>query len=435
LVGIALISSPAVAQSAPSAREHFAHGIELVQSGDLDSGTAEFEEAYRISPNYLVLYNLGQAYVALGKPVEAVRAFTEYLELGGTKVPKARRQEVEDLVRLSSKRIGSASLSVEPSGGEVFVDGRSLGEAPLGEPVALIVGTHSVSVAAAGYEPFITSMEILPGKTTALAIHLRPETPPASPTIGQLVVTSAIPDARITLDGALVSIGAPDPLLLATGHHEIRCERDGYLTWSTSAEVSTQGVAHATCNLVPIANLSASQAGILVLAIDETRAEVRIDGRQTGTTVRLPHGSHTVSISRTGFKDWTHRVSVQPGFPLTLKVHLRPTPAHEAELSEAARSRRNWAYLIGGAGLSIVGASAVLYANNSSRYAAWERDDSALSSDIQNEHWNPTLSTRAGELQSRAVSIQERDDLALGLGVVGGALVGYAVVSWLQAQN
>ena len=45
------------------------------------------------------------------------------------------------------------------------------------------------------------------------------------------------------------------------------------------------------------------------------------------------------------------------------------------------------------------------------------------------------MSARAAGLEQRAVTIQARDDLALGLGVLASALLSYAVVSWLGSDD
>src|SRR6186997_3263906 len=115
-----VICSTAQAQPTSSARAHFTQGVEQAQLGDFESASANFEEAYRLSPHYAVLYNLGQAYAALGKSIEAVRAFEMYLESGGQKILPERQTEVRQLILLSKKRVGYVAFEIEPSGAKLF---------------------------------------------------------------------------------------------------------------------------------------------------------------------------------------------------------------------------------------------------------------------------------------------------------------------------
>src|SRR5882724_11195271 len=98
LCGVLLVCGRALSQPAESAREHYAQGLKFVERGELDAAAVEFEAAYRVNPNYLVQYNLGQAYLALGRPVLALAAFETYLQVGGSNIPLTRRRQVEDLI-------------------------------------------------------------------------------------------------------------------------------------------------------------------------------------------------------------------------------------------------------------------------------------------------------------------------------------------------
>lgn len=49
---------------------------------------------------------------------------------------------------------GALELSVAPAGSEVFIDGRPVGKAPLGQPLRLTAGLHEVEVRAPGADPY-----------------------------------------------------------------------------------------------------------------------------------------------------------------------------------------------------------------------------------------------------------------------------------------
>jgi len=99
-LGVALLAvlaaGPARADDPRSdARAHYAKGLELAAQHGYEGALREFNEAYAISPQYAVLYNIGQAHVALGHTALAIDALTRYLRDGGDRVSPERRAEVE----------------------------------------------------------------------------------------------------------------------------------------------------------------------------------------------------------------------------------------------------------------------------------------------------------------------------------------------------
>ena len=52
------------------ARAHYAKGLELASQNGYEGALREFNTAYAISPQFAVLFNIGQAHIALGHTVE-----------------------------------------------------------------------------------------------------------------------------------------------------------------------------------------------------------------------------------------------------------------------------------------------------------------------------------------------------------------------------
>lgn len=88
------------------ARSHFNRGIELAKTGSYESALAEFEQAYRISPHFSVLYNIGQAALALDRPQLAIETLRRYLAEGGEQIEPARRAEVASTIATELERSG-----------------------------------------------------------------------------------------------------------------------------------------------------------------------------------------------------------------------------------------------------------------------------------------------------------------------------------------
>lgn len=428
------VSRPATAQTASDARERFAHGLELAQKGQLESAAVEFEAAYRISPNFAVLYNLGQAYLALGKAVEAVNAFEQYLKLGAGKIAPARQSYVEELVRTARRRIGTVKFELAPNDAELFIDGS---KRDASQALPLLAGVHGVTVTSVGHQPFVGRVDVKGSDEQVVRLTL--DALPAPECLlenkGLIALACSVPATHLLVDGVEQTGAPPESLSLPVGQHEIAWVREGYAGAPQRVEVSTDQLAHATCSLRPLAKLSLAESGYLMLHVDPPHGQVQIDDISARMTEKLPRGVHRIRVHHEGFEDFQASVTVEPGATKTVDVRLRPTAVHAEELRRAARARRNWSYVIGGAGLAFAGVGTALLVDDTSRYDEWRRDRDSLSAAIAAEQWSPTLNRRANELQSRAATIQRRDDIALGLSAVGGALIAYAVGAWLAAHS
>jgi hypothetical protein len=130
------------------ARQHFARGIELANAGLFKDAIAELRRAYEIRPHFAVLYNIAEAYVALGDAASAVQTFRRYLAEGGADVPPERRAKVDAAIRAQSEHTGLIMIRVKPAGAEVRIDGVPVDAAALGAPVRVNLGARVVSATA-----------------------------------------------------------------------------------------------------------------------------------------------------------------------------------------------------------------------------------------------------------------------------------------------
>ena len=155
-----------------SAREHFERGYALSQSGAFEQALDEFKLAYAASPNFSVLFNLGQAYGALGRPVEAARTLQRYLDLGGGNIDAEQRRRTNELVERYRRRIGRIAVTGLPSGAVVSLDGEDQGMAPLAAPLEASTGRHAVSIRALGYQPLVRAVDVKAGEVAEVALTL-----------------------------------------------------------------------------------------------------------------------------------------------------------------------------------------------------------------------------------------------------------------------
>ena len=112
----------------------------------------EFQRSYDLTKHFSVLYNIGQVYVSLAKPVEAIAAYEGYLVGGGKNIPKARRAEVEKEIARQKARIATLVFHILPDGATVRMDGNDIGKTPLAQPLSVGIGEHVVSATADGHQ-------------------------------------------------------------------------------------------------------------------------------------------------------------------------------------------------------------------------------------------------------------------------------------------
>jgi hypothetical protein len=95
------------------ARAHYARGLELGAQNGYEGALREFNEAYAVSPQFAVLYNIGQAHIALGQPAQAIEALSRYLKDGGDRIPAPRRTQVQIQIAVLRSQLPNPNLSPE----------------------------------------------------------------------------------------------------------------------------------------------------------------------------------------------------------------------------------------------------------------------------------------------------------------------------------
>jgi tetratricopeptide (TPR) repeat protein len=207
IVGLLLVAGEAAyaQETTPEARArvHFQQGVEAVQRGELTRATEHFEAAQALSPNPVVLYNLGQTYSALGRPVEAEAALQRYLASEPRPTDPKRIKAVEDLIAFNERRIGSVLVELTPADATLEVDGSKV-VLPPPRRIRLAAGRHVLVANKPDFKPAIANVDVSAGAEARTQLELEPLPAPGSEP------TSAEPSAA----GAAVAradVPAPAP--------------------------------------------------------------------------------------------------------------------------------------------------------------------------------------------------------------------------------
>jgi hypothetical protein len=417
-----------------AARSHFKRGLVLAQKGELADAVTAFEDAYRTSPHFQVLYNLGQAYAAIGRSPEAVKTLERYLSEGDTRIPPHRREAVADLVRQQRARLGRIEIELSPSGSELIVDGTSLGSGPF-EPLELTSGKHVVAARSERHRPDAETIDVRPGTTERVTLKLVPDAPPASEPVGQVFVHCKVPGVRVVVDASVKGVTPLEaPLVLPTRSLSFAFERDGYRPFSTTVQLKDAEVRKVECNVVPDGATPREKSGSLQIHSSEQGANVLLDERPYKGEL-VPYGPHTLLVQKDGYRPHRQTILVTGGRRRTLSVLLEPTPARRQSMERERRTRLTWAAGLGLGGAALGGASGITYAWNAGRYRDWQADVSDYEADLAQGGGGADAVARGGALRERATSIQRADDVALAMALGATSMIVTAAVLWLTTPD
>ncbi|HEY4186995.1 MAG TPA: PEGA domain-containing protein [Polyangia bacterium] len=352
-------AAPVDATAKAEARERFDRGLGLFEKGENAAALAEFKRAFELIPNPVVLYNMGLVYAAMNRPVEATDALDRFLEGTKEKPASEQRRQAQKVRAEQAARIARLQV-VTDHPASVEVDGVEAGRTPLGEPLRLVSGAHTITALAPGYQPSRREVTLAGQVTETVTMALLPtETATA-----HLVITTPLPGATVWLNDKLVGT-TPLPASVAVPPGEVRVElrRDGYRTASRSLHVDVG--ASAKVDLTLDEDPAATSKGRLRLALAASAStEISVDGvprTAVSDGIPLPAGPHILRIQSAGFEAYGMSVQIDAGRDTMLAVTLTPTLETRARDEEAVGSRHLLGGAILGGGLAVVG-GATLYA-------------------------------------------------------------------------
>jgi len=189
---------PAKTTEQKEAERHFQSGVALFKEAKYAEALAEFERAYEISPQPLVLYNIAGCHRELSHYSEAVAYYGRFLTEGKGKVKPARLTQAQAELDGILARIARVTVSVKPALHDItlIVDGTPLDKAEM--PLILPPGEHRVVVRAAGRQDSERSVRVASGDEIAVDLELA-EVPPPAVTPAPIASTSVEHEAPVAV--------------------------------------------------------------------------------------------------------------------------------------------------------------------------------------------------------------------------------------------
>ncbi len=226
-----------VGATSAHAADDSARAVALKKLGDdsMDSlryieALAAYSEAYTLSRDPVLLYNMGRAHEVLGNYPEALEELEQFQAQA---MPDLRAKVPHLAERLSVLRSHVAVLTVRSNvaGARVLLRDKTVGVTPLEKPLKTSSGRGVVEVTAEGFTPFRVEIDLRGGQANVVNAQLL-----SRAATGVLVVQSQVVGAEVLIDGKAMG-RAPVEATLSAGTHPLLVRKDGYEPTSTSAVV------------------------------------------------------------------------------------------------------------------------------------------------------------------------------------------------------
>jgi tetratricopeptide (TPR) repeat protein len=155
------------------AKQHFLAGQDYYTQGRYEKAISEFEEAYRLDPRPLLLYNIAQAWEKLGDLRKSVDYLKKYLEADPNN--EERTALLNKLASLQ-ERLDKTGILIKcaEANATVYVDGKEVGKTPIAGVVKIDTGAHKIQVSKQGFEDFKMSVAVTEGQSMPVEVTLEP---------------------------------------------------------------------------------------------------------------------------------------------------------------------------------------------------------------------------------------------------------------------
>ncbi|MFS8067782.1 MAG: PEGA domain-containing protein [Byssovorax sp.] len=212
-VGVFASASPSFAQPSPSApaksegdaltqkaRQLYAEGVKAYQQAKWEEARASFLAAWALAKHYTIAGNLADCEMRLGLYRDAAEHLAYYVRevVKDDTTTTDERKNGQRHYDEARAKVASVIIHVNVPGAELYVDGKSIGKAPLLDALFLDTGSHVLEARSEGYLSAKSTVDAKAGTSRDVALELKradvvPPVPP--PSVGPSPVWIAVSGA------------------------------------------------------------------------------------------------------------------------------------------------------------------------------------------------------------------------------------------------
>jgi hypothetical protein len=219
------VSGTPITATAPSpevqARLAFEAGVSFANEERWGEALRAFQRSSALFARPNSTFNVATTLVRLGRHVDAVAAFEQYLSIADPVTDAARVLEAQQQRAVERAKIAQLIICVSPAQAELRVDGRSVQGSTERRVVPVDPGVHDIEVMAPQYETYRSQESPLPGATVERTIALQ------QISWGLLEIVTSVRTARVTLDEQPFSI-VNGATRVPIGARRVHVEAQGY---------------------------------------------------------------------------------------------------------------------------------------------------------------------------------------------------------------
>ncbi len=227
---------------------------------------------------------------------------------------------IQAILKPLAKPKGTLLISADVNGAEVFVDGKSMGMAPVVVP-NLPAGPHTVEVKKSGATTWKQVIIVESGKTKTIKANIGASIVKT----GLLKVVCNVPGAAVYVDGEAKGVCPASVRDLIPGDHIVVVKAKGYMTQSVPFKIVVNQQSLVTVDLER--QKEQVPAGVVRIQSDQPDAMVIMDGKRLGKAplelkdVRA--GLHIVRVEKAGFLPHKERFTLKKDQVFTITALLK----------------------------------------------------------------------------------------------------------------
>jgi diacylglycerol kinase family enzyme len=236
---------------------------------------------------------------------------------------------------------GSISISSNPSGADIYLNGEYQGTTP--KTISDVpLGDHKIELKKSGYEDWSDSVYVKADEIESVSVKFKPETEIQE--TGTISITSEPSSANIYLDGEYQGTTPKTISDVPPGDHKIELKKSGYEDWSASVSVKADETESVSAGLKPETEIQ--ETGTISITSEPSGAEIYLDGEYQGTTPMTISdvilGDHKIELKKSGYEDWSASVSVKATTPMTISDVI--SGDHKIKLKKSGYE--DWSYSV-----------------------------------------------------------------------------------------
>ncbi|WP_437901487.1 PEGA domain-containing protein [Sorangium sp. So ce124] len=164
--------APGEARRREDARTHFQRGIALRDQERWAEALAEFQTSRSLLMTLNGTTNAAACLIQLERYLEAIELYESALHEFSERLKGEDKRDILLVVKLLYNAVGAIGIAGAEPGATVLLDGVPRGELPLGAPLRVPRGPHTVRVVKAGYQPFEHRLDVDGGETVQVTARL-----------------------------------------------------------------------------------------------------------------------------------------------------------------------------------------------------------------------------------------------------------------------